>query len=414
MKLIYKLSLKLRLGHNPPLVTCFQDKLRVLSQHRPKFNTMQSLMNFLLAWLTISFTVISLGDEVPRHVAKQRTFQILASSAETPDRPYLAFPAILERDTDVLISYKHGRSHAGDADSTLEWIRLEKDSDRKISQQTLAAVNGEIMQMGEWVRFPNGDIANYIDAQRSSVLRTGLAFVRSADRGHTFGSVQRLGRVDGVEYGYAFDAISQNGSTWMLVMTFANLPGGKLVYKYASQPGSVDVIQTDDNGHTWRFVSSITKELGDAPINESAFVPYKDGFIVASRGYDSRQWLMRTDRDFKRLAATNLPTSYPFFKTADRPRLFQRDGFYYLLGRNRVGERATELALFKLNPENLSITRHVVLDTSANQSAGDSFYAQPYWQVRNAQTLFQIITYKRMAGPGLDIVRFEFDWDDVR
>lgn len=375
---------------------------------------MQPLMKLLLAWLTVSFPAISLGDEVPRHVAKQRRVQILATSAETPDRPYLAFPAVLDLGADVLISFKHGRTHAGDADSTLDWIRFEKAFDRKLAQQTLATVKGEIMQMGEWVQFPNGDIANYIDAQRSSALRTGLAFVRSADRGRTFGSVQRLGQVDGVEYGYAFDAISKNGSTWMLVMTFANLPGGKLVYKYASQPGSVDVIRSDDNGQSWRFIRSITQELGDAPINESAFTPYKEGFIVASRGYDSRQWLMRTDSDFKRLATTNLPTSYPFLKTADRPRLFQRDGFYYLLGRNRAGERTTELALFKINPENLSITRHVVLDTLANQSAADSFYAQPYWQIRDGQTLFQIITYKRTEGPGLDIVRLEFDWDDVR
>lgn len=65
------------------------------------------------------------------------------------------------------------------------------------------------------------------------------------DGGRSFGPVQRVGLVDGVEYGYAFDAISRNRSTWMLVMTFANLPGGKLVDKYSSQPGSVDVIRSD-------------------------------------------------------------------------------------------------------------------------------------------------------------------------
>ena len=41
--------------------------------------------------------------------------------------------------------------------------------------------------------------------------------------GVTFGPVGRAGVVDGVEYGYAFEAITEGASTWMLVMTFSNL-----------------------------------------------------------------------------------------------------------------------------------------------------------------------------------------------
>jgi hypothetical protein len=354
-------------------------------------------------------------EQVPRFVAKQQSVEILAASSETPDRPYLAFPAIVDLGTEVLVSFKHGRAHAGDADAPLEWLRFDKASSRTQPQGTLAAVKGEIMQMGEWVRFPNGDIANYIDAQKPKVLRTGLAVVRSTDGGRTFGPVQRLGPVDGVEYGYAFDAISRNGSTWMLVMTFANLPGGKLVYKYSSQPGSVDVIRSDDNGRTWRFVRKLTHELGDAPINESAFVPHGDGFLIVARGYDDRQWLLRTDAAFKVVAKTNLPAAHPFLKTVDRPRLFQRDGSFYLLGRNRVGQRAAELALFRIDPDTLAVTRHVVLDTAPDQkSAGDSFYAQPFWHERDGQPHFHLITYKGGTGPGLDIVRLEFDWAEMR
>jgi len=364
----------------------------------------------LLAPLTAMFA----AEQLPKFVAKPLAVEILAASAETPDRPYLAFPAILDLGAEVLVSFKHGRLHAGDADATLDWLRFDKASNRKLSQGTLAAVKGEIMQMGEWVQFPNGDIANYIDAQKPRVLRTGLAVLRSTDGGRTFGPVQRMGLVDGVEYGYAFDAISRHGSTWMLVMTFANLPGGKLVYKYSSQPGSVDVIRSDDHGRTWRFVRSLTQELGGAPINESAFVAHGDGFLIVSRGYDDRQWLLRTDAGFKLVAKTNLPAAHPFLKTVDRPRLFQRDGSFYLLGRNRVGQRASELALFRFSPNTLAITRHVILDTANDQSPGDSFYAQPFWQERDGQTRFHIVTYKRCAGPGLDIVRLEFDWAEVR
>jgi hypothetical protein len=375
---------------------------------------MKLTLTLLTVLLLAPLAAMSAGQEVPRFVAKQQAVQILAASAETPDRRYLAFPAILDLGAEVLISFKHGREHAGDADATLDWMRFDKESNRKLSQGTLAEVKGEIMQMGEWVRFPNGATANYVDAHKTGVRRSGLCVVRSEDGGRTFGPVQRLGLVDGVEYGYAFDAISRNRSTWMLVMTFANLSGGKLVYKYSSQPGAVDVIRSDDNGRTWRFVRSMTQELGGAPINESAFVAHGDGFLVASRGYDSRQWLLRADADFKLVAKTNLPAAHPFLQSMDRPRLFQRDGSFYLLGRNRVGQHESELALFEFNPDTLALLRHVVLDTVQDQSPGDSFYAQPFWHQRDGRTRFHIITYKRGAGPGLDIVRLEFNWEEVR
>lgn len=186
---------------------------------------------------------------------------------------YLAFPAMIDLGEVVLVSFKRGKSHATDVGATQEVLRLDKASGKVLSTGTLAAMEGEIMQMGEWVRFPNGDVANYIDAHgKQAPLRSGMCVVRSSDGGRTFSPVRRVGAIDGVEYGYPFDAITRGPTTWMLAMTFANLPGGKLVHQTRSQPGSVDVIRSDDNGRTWHFVRSITGELGGAPINESAFL----------------------------------------------------------------------------------------------------------------------------------------------
>jgi hypothetical protein len=367
---------------------------------------------FLFVWiLSMTGGLSRVTAEPPIVYAKPLRVDLLAESSQTPATPYLAFPTVLDVGDEVLVAFKRGRSHAGDAGATIHSLRLDKLSGRQLAEMTLAAVPTEIMQMGEWVRFPAGDIANYVDAQKSGSLRSGLCEVRSTDGGKSFGAVRQVGPVDGVEYGYAFDAVSSGGTTWMLAMTFANLPGGKLVYKYASQPGSVDVIRSDDDGQSWRFITSVTRLLGDVPINESSIVRSGEGFIFASRGYDGRSWLLRIDADFRPVAQVDLTMFYPRIKSVDRPRLFSRDGKYYLLGRNRLGRRESELALFRFDPQTLEVTRHVVLDHASDRSPGDSFYAQPYWLSRESQTLFHVITYKQTTGPGPDIIRLEFAWD---
>lgn len=329
---------------------------------------------------------------------------------------YLAFPALIELGDEVLVSYKRGKSHGVDVGATLELMRLDKATGKVLAAGTLAAVENEIMQMGEWARFPNGDVANYIDVQTAKgSLRTGLAVVRSNDGGKTFGPVQRLGVIDGVEYGYAFDSITRGPTTWMLVMTFANLTGGKLVFKTKSMPGSVDVIRSDDNGLTWRFVRSITNELGGAPINESAFMPHGEGFIITARGYDDRQWLLRTDAAFQVLQKVDLNAAHDFITShIGRPRLFAHDGSCYLLGRNWIEKGVMQLALFKFDPETLAITKHTVLDNADKQSVADGYYAQPYWMEKEGRARFHVITYKRIAEKNTSIVRLDFDWEVVK
>ena len=236
------------------------------------------------------------ASEVVERVPRSGESSVVVPGGSAADWGYLAFPALLDLGDELLVSFKRARAHAQDPGAALDLVRLDPATGRASGRRTLAAIEGHIMQMGEWVRFGNGDIANYIDAQLPGKVttRAGLRVVRSADQGRSFGPPERVGLVDGVEYGYVFDHISEGGVTWMLAMTFANLPGGRQAANARPPAGSVDVIRSEDHGRTWRFVRNLSREFGDAPINESAFLRHGTGFLVTTRGYDNRQRLHLT------------------------------------------------------------------------------------------------------------------------
>ncbi|MBL9201758.1 MAG: exo-alpha-sialidase [Opitutaceae bacterium] len=343
---------------------------------------------------------------------------IILAATEQKEWPYLAFPALLDRGDEILVSFKRARSHAQDPGAALELVRLDPATGRAGARRTLAQLDGHIMQMGEWVRFPNGDIANYIDAQvpGSPTTRAGLRVVRSTDGGRTFGPVERVGPIDGVEYGYAFDAVSEGRTTWMLVMTFANLPGGKPAPNARPPAGSVDVIRTEDHGRTWRFVRNLSREFGDVPINESAFIRHGAGWLVTTRGYDSRERLHLTDADFRLVRQTDLTALHPFITShVGRPRLFARDGQAYLLGRN-VAEKGKpmQLALFRLDVSTLTAATHVVLDNAEHAPVSDGYYAVPWFRGQAAGTVMHVVTYKGVDRRPPDLVHLAFRWDDVK
>lgn len=341
---------------------------------------------------------------------------------------YLAFPSLIRIGEDeVLISYKRGRSHALDPGAVLEAIRFNTADHRVVWRKVLASDRELIQQMGEWIRFSGGRIGNFVDVQRVVVdqganrhHRAGTRWTVSDDGGETFSPMVSVGPVEGVEYGYVFDSVISNARTYMLAMSFPELGVRKSLFDEDGRRlyGEVSVLASDDGGARWTHVRNLTREFGGIPINESALIARGDGFIVATRGYDSKARLHRVDHQFRVVRQRNLTDAHAFISShIGRPRLFARDGALYLLGRNQPPGGSMVLGLFRIDPDSLGVQRYVVLDPEQEGvTIADGYYAVHYFQESPEQgPVFHVMTYRRAAEqPNPDIVRLEFLWEDVR
>lgn len=340
--------------------------------------------------------------------------KVLRASKDLDKYSYLAFPSILQIDSSmILISYKRGEAHGGDPGAKLEMMKYDIENEKEIECKIIGDIDNLIFQMGEWVKFPNGDIVNYVDVQKITTTpnykrnhRTGVYYSRSRDGGNSFSPMQKMGPVNGVEYGYVFEDIIVGSYVYMLVMTFPELVGkiGENGWKY----GKVHVIRSNDNGKSWEFVRDLSKEFGDIDINESSFVKYGDGFMVTTRGYDKLERLHITNDKFKVIKQINLTEKYDCIQgLIGRPRLFEKDGVFYLLGRDYTDPFS--LKLYNFNPNTLEIQTYAILD----QRPGDAYYAEHFFTKKNGEIFFNTITYVKSVSDLPDIVRLEFLWEEI-
>ncbi|RKX34044.1 MAG: hypothetical protein DRP71_08380 [Verrucomicrobia bacterium] len=353
--------------------------------------------------------------------------QILVRSDSLEDKQYLAFPISLRiSDSEILVSFKRGYRHARDNESVWQVIRFNPITTEVSPPATITERRGVIYENGEWIMLEDGTIDLFLDVQiPGSSQRDGLITYRSFDSGHSFQHRGKLGRIDGIEYGYCFQGLVDGPVILLLVMTFEYLSGGKR---------AVHVVGSDDGGKSWNRVRDLTLEFGGLPINETNMIRHDGGFVVVSRGYDGMARIHKMDTNFKLIRQINLTEENDFMKQyVSRPRIFERDGGHYLMGRNYTKTHASslsewpmELCFYRIDPDSFEILSYSVLDNAERRRVTDGYYATPYWQVRDGVVFFNAITYRGMGchQPANndfpvdpckpDIVRLEYLWDEIR
>lgn len=340
---------------------------------------------------------------------------------------YEAFPALLRLEGDeVLVTYKAGSGHTRDPGAPVDTLLLDLSSGAVRAAQRFSPPTPLLFQCAEPVRFANGTVGLFLDTQRIGPeprhYRAPMRWARSTDGGRMFGPPEVFPVVEGVGYGYPFEGLTIDNTTYLLVMTFGYLEGGRW---------SVDVLATTDSGETWRRVRNLSDEFGVPGFNEGTLIPSGDGFLVASRSYDGHARLHEVDRDFRLIRQVDLTIASPWISGyIGRPRLLLHEDEIYLLGRNwtqpleKPAEqtaanplgfpREQQLCLFRLNRETLTPEKCWILDNAEQAPVSDGYYAVAATAGVSNDRRLHIITYKGVRGAPPDLLRLEFKWNELK
>ena len=342
-----------------------------------------------------------------------KTQEILMPSAELGELPYVKAPHLLFLDEhNVLVGYKRGTRHNNEPAADWEVFHYDPLAGVISNRKIVAHQEGFTLQNGEFACFANGDIGLYVDPHfPNSTAKHGLVAYRSVDNGMNFEEEGKVGLINGLEYVYAFECLTEGETTWMLATPYRH-------YRHGSP--NVDLLRSDDNGKSWQFVKNLSEEFGKEHLNESSLIRCGDEYLIATRGNDSIQRLHVTDSEFNLVRQAELTPLFGLMATVvGRPRLFQRDGRFYFMGRNftdTAPDGAMKLFLFRFDPESLEILSYAILDNYEGAVVPDGYYAMPYFVERSGTVYFNAITYKSLhkRGSPPDLIRLEFKWEELR
>ncbi len=353
-------------------------------------------------------------------IPKTKTLQIIMSHAEAGKKPYLSFPCVIRlNEQEVLITYKRGTAHGSDTEADCDAVRFNTLTNKIVSHTTLGSLPDLKFQLTVPLRLPDGGLQFYTDMQHQGQdnknYRVGMHYAESRDEGKTVKGWKKLDLIDGIEYGYPLDFITEGKVIYMLAMSFGYRPGSTW---------SVAVLKSEDGTRTWKWVKNITKELGGGAINESCFVRIGSDFYVVSRGYAAQETrIARFDKNFNLIKVADLTGKDRLLQTyIGWPRIFYRDGKLYVIGRvwtrpreGKVDGKEKRLGLLRIDPDQLHIEQVALLDNAdENIDVKDGYYPAPYWQKVGEDLWFNAVTYKTTGSNPPDIIRLAYRWDEIK
>ncbi len=376
---------------------------------------------------------------VDRYIPEYNKFEMLydgdTATPETDEyytHSYSAFPTLLHlSDEKVMVVFKRGIGHAY-AEAHDDIIIYNPITEQIVSHEVLYNEPGRNPQNPEIAMMPNGDIVVYLDRQTEEYNfdSVGVRLLRSTDGGATWkldpGNTEDeatnnddyalLQDTDGVQYFSTYDDAVVGDTIYELAITGGShgntLPGYD---KYNNGAAAVHVIKSTDNGYTWEHVMDVTAACGTS-INESSLEPLDDGgFFFVCRGYDEKTTIFTTDADFNITKKSIVSDEYSCIQYIGRPKIFKKDGEYYLVCRNVPQGGKEELAFYKFDVENLVPETYVIIDdTPTTARAGNGHYSEPFFVERDGVEYIDFISYTNAYTCNPDIVRYELKWDEVK
>jgi hypothetical protein len=338
---------------------------------------------------------------------------------------YPAFPALLPVSANrALLTYKDGRGHTHDPGAEVATMIVDFTGGTHREASRFTPPSPLLYQCAEPVRFSDGRIALFLDTQfigpEPRHYRAAMRWTISSDQGATFPEPEIFPVVDGTGYGYPQEGLTRGNDTWLMVMSFGYLPGGRW---------TMDVLHTGDAGRSWRKVRDLAVELNVPGFNEGGMISHGDGFLVVSRDYVRRARLHEVDREFRLRRQVDLTAESPHVQSyIGRPRLLRHQGRVFVLGRNwtRAGEDpdartlqnplgfkpAQQLCLLRIDLATLRPDAVWVLDNAEHGPVSDGYYAVAQTTGPADDERLHVITYKAVEGGPPSLVRFEFKWKE--
>jgi len=321
----------------------------------------------------------------------------------TPERPYCAFPSLAETEEGILCAYKTGVEHYAD-EGQIRFMLLDK-AGSVLKDEVLSAVPGYNAQNVELLTMPDGTVQAHVDIQdyhNEKLRKSRVGSIVYEYRNGTFELLDgKLTDKNGTVYGYVFDGTEFGGRYVMAVITFKELTPD-------NPRQTVQLLATDDNGHTWEEVADVSGCTGDL-INESSLCVYDGKLYIAIRPMQKEYMYFAVfDSAYNMVQLKKLDRT-DGVEGIGRPKLFLRDGSMYMIIRNRIlTDRPMRLDLLKINTETLTPEKFTVLDDAVT---GDGYYAEQYFDGED----FCVITYRyNENGSAPDIVHIRYSWDEVK